>query len=151
MRCQIETFLGFGNNKKKMIKVRRMPIPPVARQFSSCSGGGGSQLLASLEESHLANKSGSSVAGDGASRLERLRETLKLEKQGGLPRKANQLPKPSWMKIPATSHPDNVANYIRLKETVKGLKLATVCESAKCPNIGECWGGGEIKRRLRQL
>ena len=23
-----------------------------------------------------------------------------------------------------------------------GLKLATVCEEAKCPNIGECWGGG---------
>jgi lipoic acid synthetase len=24
-----------------------------------------------------------------------------------------------------------------------GLKLATVCEEAKCPNIGECWGGGD--------
>ena len=28
-------------------------------------------------------------------------------------------------------------------KTVKSLGLATVCEEAKCPNIGECWGGGE--------
>jgi len=26
---------------------------------------------------------------------------------------------------------------------VRELGLATVCEEAKCPNIGECWGGGE--------
>lgn len=24
---------------------------------------------------------------------------------------------------------------------MRQLKLATVCEEAKCPNIGECWGG----------
>ena len=28
-----------------------------------------------------------------------------------------------------------------MKKDVKELKLATVCEEAKCPNIGECWGG----------
>jgi len=28
---------------------------------------------------------------------------------------------------------------------VKGLGLATVCEEAKCPNIGECWGGGSTE------
>lgn len=26
---------------------------------------------------------------------------------------------------------------------MRKLKLATVCEEAKCPNIGECWGGKE--------
>lgn len=26
---------------------------------------------------------------------------------------------------------------------MKELKLSTVCEEARCPNIGECWGGGE--------
>ena len=81
-----------------------------------------------------------------ATRLESLRETLKQEKKAGLPRKANQLQKPEWLKIQATSNPESLANYLRLKETVKGLKLATVCESAKCPNIGECWGGGEDKK-----
>ena len=34
-------------------------------------------------------------------------------------------------------------NYTKLKETLRGLNLHTVCEEAKCPNIGECWGGGE--------
>jgi lipoic acid synthetase len=34
-------------------------------------------------------------------------------------------------------------NYERLRSTVRSLKLATVCEEARCPNIGECWGGGK--------
>ncbi len=33
-------------------------------------------------------------------------------------------------------------NYTRLKGISKSLGLATVCEEAKCPNIGECWAGG---------
>lgn len=47
--------------------------------------------------------------------------------------------KPSWLK----AQPTQGANYERLKKTVRGLGLATVCEEAKCPNIGECWGGGK--------
>ena len=48
-------------------------------------------------------------------------------------------PKPSWLKaVPAEGE-----NYLRLKSTVRKLKLATVCEEARCPNIGECWGGGK--------
>ena len=48
-------------------------------------------------------------------------------------------PKPKWLKaeIPRGE------NYKRLKNTVRDLKLATVCEEARCPNIGECWGGKE--------
>ncbi|ETO13620.1 hypothetical protein RFI_23748 [Reticulomyxa filosa] len=49
----------------------------------------------------------------------------------------NRLPEWLKMKVPSGK------NYERLKETVKKLNLATVCEEAKCPNIGECWGGGE--------
>lgn len=47
--------------------------------------------------------------------------------------------KPTWLKggVPGGE------NYDKLKETVKGLGLATVCEEARCPNIGECWGGKE--------
>lgn len=55
-----------------------------------------------------------------------------------------KLIKPPWLKIKNISG-ENYDNYKRLKETVKGLKLATVCEEAKCPNIGECWGGGKDK------
>ena len=47
--------------------------------------------------------------------------------------------KPAWLRGQATTGP----NYERLKSTVRSLGLATVCEEAKCPNIGECWGGGD--------
>ena len=54
------------------------------------------------------------------------------------PRSSKILPKPKWLKAqPATSE-----NYTQLRDTVRELGLATVCEEAKCPNIGECWGGG---------
>lgn len=48
--------------------------------------------------------------------------------------------KPRWLKAP-TSSKETLANYERLKGTVESLGLATVCQEARCPNIGECWGG----------
>lgn len=51
-------------------------------------------------------------------------------------------PKPEWLKIdtPTGARRENLD---RLLADVKKLNLATVCEEAKCPNIGECWGGKE--------
>lgn len=46
---------------------------------------------------------------------------------------------PSWLK---TQVPKG-KNYSRLKDDLRGLKLHTVCEEARCPNIGECWGGSD--------
>jgi lipoic acid synthetase len=43
--------------------------------------------------------------------------------------------KPSWLKVKAPGGP----NYVRLKALMRELKLHTVCEEARCPNIGECW------------
>ena len=53
------------------------------------------------------------------------------------PRKHVRLPE--WLKteIPVGK------NYTHLKSTLRELKLHTVCEEARCPNIGDCWGGGE--------
>ena len=48
-------------------------------------------------------------------------------------------PKPRWLKAAVPTG----ENYHKLKSTVKTLGLATVCEEARCPNIGECWGGKE--------
>mmetsp|Transcript_31322 Transcript_31322/g.78799 ORF Transcript_31322/g.78799 Transcript_31322/m.78799 type:complete len:405 (-) Transcript_31322:30-1244(-) len=31
--------------------------------------------------------------------------------------------------------------FQRVKQSLQGLGLNTVCEEAKCPNVGECWGG----------
>jgi len=47
-------------------------------------------------------------------------------------------PKPSWLKVRAPSGD----NYTRIKDMLGELKLATVCQEAKCPNMGECWSGG---------
>jgi hypothetical protein len=33
------------------------------------------------------------------------------------------------------------ASYAAIKRDLRGLGLHTVCEEAKCPNIGDCWGG----------
>ncbi|KAI0464362.1 hypothetical protein LJB42_001975 [Komagataella kurtzmanii] len=44
---------------------------------------------------------------------------------------------PSWLK---TQIPKG-KSFHHLKSDLKELKLSTVCEEAKCPNIGECWGG----------
>ena len=43
--------------------------------------------------------------------------------------------RPSWLRAPAPVG----ANYRALKSLITDLKLHTVCESAACPNIGECW------------
>jgi len=34
------------------------------------------------------------------------------------------------------------ARYTELKQTLRKLDLYTVCEEARCPNMGECWGAG---------
>ena len=34
-------------------------------------------------------------------------------------------------------------SFHKVKSGLRKSGLATVCEEAKCPNIGECWGGGE--------
>ena len=43
---------------------------------------------------------------------------------------------PPWLKAKAPGHP----NYVDIKNLIADLRLNTVCESAQCPNIGECWG-----------
>ena len=45
--------------------------------------------------------------------------------------------KPDWLRVPMPGGED----YQRLANSLKSKKLATVCQEARCPNIGECWGG----------
>ena len=47
-------------------------------------------------------------------------------------------PKPEWLKVRAPGSP----SYLRLKGLMRELGLHTVCEEARCPNIGECWNHG---------
>ncbi len=48
--------------------------------------------------------------------------------------------KPGWIKAQLPKGP----NYSHLKNLMKTLNLHTVCEEARCPNIGECWGAGTL-------
>lgn len=47
-------------------------------------------------------------------------------------------PKPPWLKVKLASG----ESYTHLKEVLRERKLVTVCEEARCPNIGECWDTG---------
>jgi lipoic acid synthetase len=47
-------------------------------------------------------------------------------------------PKPEWLKVRAAAG----EKYFEIKNLLKSLNLVTVCQEAKCPNIGECWKGG---------
>ncbi|HUP02284.1 MAG TPA: lipoyl synthase [Gemmatimonadota bacterium] len=46
--------------------------------------------------------------------------------------------RPEWLKIRAGGGP----HFAAVKQVVREEKLHTVCEEARCPNIGECWGHG---------
>ena len=43
--------------------------------------------------------------------------------------------RPKWLRAPAPAG----ENYHDLKNLIQRLRLNTVCESAACPNVGECW------------
>jgi lipoyl synthase len=64
-------------------------------------------------------------------RLEHLKRFLRWEPLSKMPRRH-----PDWIKVKA---PGNL-NYLRLKQILREKNLHTVCEEARCPNIGECWG-----------
>jgi lipoic acid synthetase len=60
----------------------------------------------------------------------------KLKREKG---ESERLRLPPWLKtnIPTGS------NFARIRDQLRQLNLHTVCEEARCPNIGECWGGGK--------
>ena len=51
---------------------------------------------------------------------------------------SSNLAKPEWLKVKAPAG----ENYERIRKMLSELKLATVCQEARCPNMGECWSGG---------
>lgn len=61
-----------------------------------------------------------------------------MSKLCGIPNSSENLRKPNWIKVKAPSG----SKYLAIKELLGDLKLATVCQEARCPNVGECWSGG---------
>lgn len=62
----------------------------------------------------------------------------KIENKPHVKIKQNKRVKPDWLK---TQIPGD-GKYAEMLKLVKDNKLHTICESGKCPNIGECWGAG---------
>src|SRR5271167_2582301 len=48
------------------------------------------------------------------------------------------LRKPAWLRVPLAIG----AEFSAVRNIVREHRLSTVCEEAKCPNIGECWNAG---------
>ncbi len=60
--------------------------------------------------------------------------------QTRVPARTGTRTKPRWIKAKIPGGP----NYTKLRSLVREFGLHTVCEEAKCPNIGECWGAGTL-------
>lgn len=75
----------------------------------------------------------------GKPKLNRLdyRRPLSVKGQNG-PGRRPRSPRPDWLKVRMPGGP----NYSRLKGLMRHKKLHTVCEEARCPNVGECWEEG---------
>ena len=66
---------------------------------------------------------------------------------GSVSRRDGAERKPAWLKVPLPGGED----YSRLKRMTRELKLNTVCEEARCPNMGECWSGSQATMTLMVL
>ncbi len=62
-------------------------------------------------------------------------------------RAPGRAPKPAWLKVPLPGG----EGYARLKALARELDLHTVCEEARCPNVGECWKGEHATMTLMVL
>ncbi len=61
-----------------------------------------------------------------------------IEKNEPQPTENPPLRKPNWLKVKIPSG----ERYHWIQSQARNLRLHTVCEEARCPNIGECWQGG---------
>jgi lipoic acid synthetase len=52
--------------------------------------------------------------------------------------KSTPVRKPNWLRVKLPTG----TNYRAVREVVDQYKLHTICESGRCPNMGECWGEG---------
>jgi lipoic acid synthetase len=84
--------------------------------------------LAPLAAEQLKKKAATSAAAPAAKASAMLGPSL-----AALPGQS----KPPWLRQRAPQG----ERYQELTTQLRGLKLATVCEEAQCPNIGECWNG----------
>ncbi|XP_071124381.1 lipoyl synthase, mitochondrial-like [Mytilus edulis] len=95
-------------------------------------------LVDSREYSSLTQETKDKIA-NGPDLGEFIQDSLEEQPENIKRKKGERLRLPPWLKtkIPIGK------NYHKLTSDLRQLNLHTVCEEAKCPNIGECWGGGD--------
>ncbi|GET87921.1 lipoic acid synthetase, mitochondrial precursor, putative [Leishmania tarentolae] len=59
------------------------------------------------------------------------------------PIKRGSEPLPPWLKLKVPKGMTHRPRFNRIRRSMREKNLSTVCEEAKCPNIGECWGGSD--------
>ena len=104
------------------------------RAISPCSQSG--TVMTSLEE-YLGTAPPMQVVKEALTQA--MRDQFGFE-VGSLPEKPLPPPlqrraRPAWLKVKAPGSPQ----YLETRQVVQQLKLVTVCEEARCPNMGECW------------
>jgi lipoic acid synthetase len=123
-----------------MMRFTSLPQRIVARHLSTVTvtqTGSGNRLEGLRQQLAQDDSSLDDFAGSGNNTANDSNKPIVRKKAP--PRSSKILPKPRWLK----AAPADSENYQALRKTVRELGLATVCEEARCPNIGECWGGGD--------
>jgi lipoic acid synthetase len=71
--------------------------------------------------------------------LEHLSDLIRIEEiEKPVPASARPKRRPPWLTVRAPSG----ETYKDLKRLMRSKSLHTICEEARCPNLGECWGHG---------
>ncbi|XP_063414658.1 lipoyl synthase, mitochondrial-like [Mytilus trossulus] len=142
-------FISIASRLKKplLIAIREYNKNLTYRQYSVLSSDlrnhsdikvGKYSLVDSREYSSLTQDKKDKIA-NGPDLGEFIENSLEEQPENIKRKKGERLRLPPWLKtkIPIGK------NYHKLTSDLRQLNLHTVCEEAKCPNIGECWGGGD--------
>ena len=154
----------FNIKKAEEERMRRALLTRTAKYYRNRNASllfSSSDVSAAAYSSSASSSSAQATSGQQQSRLERLRETLAKEDSTvsdfvlgtslsgsdySSPAPKNMrdktVRKPEWLKRTLPGGTED-SKYSKIKSRLKELKLSTVCEEAKCPNLGECWGGGD--------
>jgi lipoyl synthase len=103
-------------------------------------GVGPACVIVAVEKRHLAQPPKSDALKWAGTLNEQATMVTIIDNRPRHPEKAHKpdtavLPRPDWIRVKAPTS----TGYAETKAIVRAHKLATVCEEAGCPNIGECW------------
>lgn len=114
--------------------------PPPASSATSSSGPSGTRVRPTYFKNTTLSSLDSFIGKPEQALSSSEAYELRTVEVGPAGRKKTMTRLPSWLKTPIPA-PGANSNFAKIKSDLRGLGLHTVCEEARCPNIGECWGG----------